>query len=111
LVICDEIIGWIKRFTQPVEVNDETLALDLIDEIKAEGQYLADPHTTTHFRQDWYSKLFDRQNIDGWKAAGGTTLGQRAALKARQTLSKHQPAPLPGDMLAALNRIIERAAR
>ncbi len=111
LVICDEIIGWIKRFTQPVEVNDETLALDLIDEIKAEGQYLADAHTTTHFRQDWYSRLFDRQNIDGWKAAGATSLRQRAALHARQLLAKHQPDPLPDDMLAVLNRIIERAAR
>jgi trimethylamine--corrinoid protein Co-methyltransferase len=110
LVICDEIIGWIKRFTQEIEVNDETLALDLIDEIGADGQYLAAPHTTAHFREDWYPKLFDRQNIDGWKAAGSTTLCERATQKARQMLTKHPPAPLPDDMLAALDGVIERAA-
>jgi trimethylamine--corrinoid protein Co-methyltransferase len=111
LVISDEIIGWIKRFTQDVEVNDDTLALDVIAEFGADGQYLSSPHTTQHYREDWYSKLFDRQNIDGWKASGGTTLGQRAAQKARQLLTKPQRDPLPDDMLAALDQIIARAAR
>ncbi len=110
LTVCDEIIGWIKRFTQGVEVSDETLALDLIDEVVTE-QYLATPHTNTRFRQDWYPKLFDRQNIDGWKASGETRLGERAVKKTRQLLAKHQPAPLPEDMLAALNGVIEQAAR
>ncbi len=111
LVVCDEIIGWIKRFTQEVEVNDETLALDLIDEIGAEGQYLATPHTTEHFRADWYPKLFDRQNIDGWQAAGKTTLGERAAKKTRQILAGHQADPLPDEIIAALDGIIERAVQ
>jgi trimethylamine--corrinoid protein Co-methyltransferase len=109
LVVCDEIIGWIKRFTQEVEVSDETLALDIIDEIGAEGQYLADPHTTKHYRNDWYPKLFDRQNIDGWRAAGESTLGERAVQKAQKILAKHQPEPLPDDLLAALDGVIERA--
>jgi trimethylamine--corrinoid protein Co-methyltransferase len=111
LVISDEIIGWIKRFTQDIEVNDDTLALDVIAEFGADGQYLSSPHTTQHYREDWYSKLFDRQNIDGWKASGATTLGQRAAQKARQLLTRPQPDPLPDDVLAALDQVIARAAR
>ncbi len=111
LVICDEIIGWIKRFTQGIDVNTETLALDIIDEIGAEGQYLADPHTTAHYREDWYPKLFDRNNIDGWQAAGSTTLGQRAIQKARKLLDKHQLEPLPDDLIAALDQVIARAAQ
>jgi trimethylamine--corrinoid protein Co-methyltransferase len=107
MVIGDEIIGWIKRFVQPVEVSAETLALDLIDAIGAEGEYLNQPHTGEHFRQDWYSRLFDRQNIGDWEAAGGATLRQRAAAQARKLLATHQPDPLPADMLAALDRIVE----
>jgi trimethylamine--corrinoid protein Co-methyltransferase len=110
LVICDEIIGWIKRFTQEVEVSDETLALDVIAEFGADGQYMSSPHTSAHFREDWYPTIFDRQNIDGWRARGRLTVGERAARKARQLLASHQPDPLPGDLLAALDRIIERAA-
>ncbi len=109
-VIGDEIIGWIKRFTQAVEVNDETLALDVIEEFGADGRYLSAPHTAAHYREDWYPKIFDRQNMDGWRAAGSTSLRERATQKARQILAKHQPDPLPDDLLAALNGIIERAA-
>jgi trimethylamine--corrinoid protein Co-methyltransferase len=111
LVVCDEIIGWIKRFVQEVEVSDETLALDVIHEIGAEGQYLADPHTTQHYRNDWYPNLFDRQNIDGWQAAGSLALGERAIKKTRQILAAHQPEPLPDDLIAALDGIIQRAER
>ena len=108
LVICDEIIGWIKRFTQSIEVNDDTLALDLIDEIGADGQYLAEPHTLTHYREDWYPSLFDRQNIDGWKADGQRTLRDRARQKANQILAEHQPEPLPDALIDALDAIIEQ---
>jgi trimethylamine--corrinoid protein Co-methyltransferase len=111
MVICDEIIGWIKRFTQDVEVNEETLALDVIDELGAEDQYLASPHTTAHFREDWFPRIFDRQNIDGWRAGGSTSAGVRAARKARQILADHHPEPLPDAVLAALDHIIQRAAQ
>lgn len=109
VVICDELIGWIKRFMQEVEVNDETLALDLIDALGPDGQYLGEPHTRAHFREDFYPQLLDRQHPDNWKAAGGATLRARAVARAREILAGHQPEPLPADVLAQLDRIIERA--
>lgn len=109
MVICNELINWVKRFVQEIEVNDETLAMDLIAEYGADGQYLNTAHTTDHFREDWYSRLFDRQNIAGWEKAGSTTLRQRAVAQARKLLTEHQPEPLPNDILAALDHIIERA--
>ncbi|MEJ2148475.1 MAG: trimethylamine methyltransferase family protein [Chloroflexota bacterium] len=109
LVICNELIGWVKRFMQGLEVSDETLALDLIDEVGPDGQFLAAPHTGEHFREDWYPKLLDRQNFDGWQAAGGLTLRERAAKQARAILAEHQPEPLPDDMVRALDAVVERA--
>jgi trimethylamine--corrinoid protein Co-methyltransferase len=109
MVICSDLIDWIKRFAQGIEVNEETLALDLIDEIGADGQYLNAPHTTDHFREDWYSRLFNRQNISDWEKGGSTTLRQRAVRHARKILDEYQPEPLSNDIVAALDRIIERA--
>ncbi|MBP8973687.1 MAG: trimethylamine methyltransferase family protein [Anaerolineae bacterium] len=111
MVLCNELIAWVKRFAQPVEVSDETLALDLIFENGADGQYLNTPHTGEHFRQDWYSRLFDRQNIADWEKAGSTTLHQRAVAQARKLLAEHQAEPLPADTLAALDRILETGRR
>jgi trimethylamine--corrinoid protein Co-methyltransferase len=110
VVICDEIISWIRRFVQGLEISDETLALDMIDEIGPDGQFLDTAHTTTHFREDWYPKLFNRQNHDSWQAAGGTTLRQRAIEKAKRLLAEHTPEPLPDDVVRQLDKVIEKAS-
>ena len=109
MVICDELIGWIKRFMQGLEVNEETLALDLIDEVGPDGQYLDKAHTLQHFREDWYPRLIDRQNYDGWLAAGGKTLRQRANEKVRRILEEHQPEPWPADIIARIDGVVRRA--
>ena len=62
----------------PAEINDETLALDLIDEIGPDGDFLSSEHTLKHYREDWYPKLFDRRNFEDWNSAGTKTLRTRA---------------------------------
>ncbi len=105
VIICDELINYVKQFMRPLEINDETLALDLIDQIGPAGDYLSSEHTLKHYREDWYPKLFDRRNYDEWKRLGGTTLRQRAHAKALKLLASHQPEPLPAEVQAQLDAI------
>ena len=109
LVICDEILSWLGHFVRGVEINDETLALDLIDEVGPDGQFLDSDHTLRHFRELWYPSLFDRNNYDGWLAKGGTTLAERAAERVASILAEHKPEPLPDDVAQAVHAVIERA--
>jgi len=109
LVICDEILSWLKHFMRGVEINDETLALDLIDQIGPDGQFLDSDHTLKHFRELWYPSLFDRGNFDGWLASGGKTLNERAAERVQTILGEHKPEPLPGDVAQAVHTIVKRA--
>jgi trimethylamine--corrinoid protein Co-methyltransferase len=109
LVLCDEIVGWVKHFVAPVEVSDETLALDLIDEIGPDGQFLDTEHTLAHFREHWYPTVFDRHNYDRWQAAGGKSLAERAVERVSKILAEHQPEPLPGDIARKVKAIVQRA--
>ncbi len=109
LVICDEILGWLAHFIRGVEVNEETLAVDLIDEIGPDGQYLDSEHTLAHFRERWYPTLLDRNNYDNWQAKGGKTLGQRAADRVESILAEHKPEPLPEDVAQAVHAVVKRA--
>lgn len=109
LVICDEIVGWLEHFVRGVEINDETLALDLIDEIGPDGHFLDSDHTFKHFRERWYPNLFERDNYEGWLASGGQTLGERAAERVAAILAEHQPEPLPHDIAQKLRAIVRRA--
>jgi len=109
IVICDEIISYTKHFMQEVEVNDETLALDVIDQVGPDGDFLGNKHTLKHFRQDWYPSLFERRNYDGWKKAGGKTMRQRAQEKAVEILAHHQPEPLSDEVVKKLDQIVAQA--
>ncbi len=109
LVICNEIVGWIERVVAPVEINDETLALDLIDQIGPDGSYLDSDHTMDHFRDRWYPKVFDRGNYDQWMGAGGLSLAERAAKRVDTILEEHQPNSLPEDIQHKIKAIVQRA--
>jgi trimethylamine--corrinoid protein Co-methyltransferase len=111
LALCDEIVGWLEHFTSGLEINDETLALDLIDEVGPDGQFLDSDHTLAHFRDLWYPTLFDRNNHDGWLANGGKTLTERATERVKSILAEHQPEPLSEDVAQAVRAVLERAEK
>jgi len=109
LVICNEIVSWIKAYLKPLEVSDETLALDLIAQVGAHGQYLKVEHTRKHFRDHWYPDLFERGTYTDWVQKGSHTLVERAAAQVEKTLAEHQVEPLSADVQARLSEIVKRA--
>jgi trimethylamine--corrinoid protein Co-methyltransferase len=109
LVICNEIVGWLEHALAPMEISDETLALDLIDQLGPEGNYLDSDHTMAHFRERWYPDLFERGNYDQWQAKGATSLGERAVERVEKILAEHEPEPLPEDVAQAVHAVVERA--
>jgi trimethylamine--corrinoid protein Co-methyltransferase len=110
IVICDELIAYTRHFMKGLEITDETLALDLIDEIGPDGDFMSSTHTLKHFREDWYPKLFDRRNHEEWRAAGGKTLRQRARDRALDLLEHHRPEALPAPVQQQIDHIVEGAS-
>jgi trimethylamine---corrinoid protein Co-methyltransferase len=111
LVICAEIVSWLKRFVAPTEVNEETLALDLIDELGPEGSFMNSEHTLAHFREHWYPSLFERNNYDRWQSAGGKSLGERASERVTSILSRDPIEYLTDDVIDLLKEIRIRAGQ
>lgn len=109
VVICDELIAYTKQFMKGLEVNEETLALDVIDEVGPDGDYMGTQHTHKHFREDWYPKLFERRNFAAWEKAGAKSMRQRAREKALNILETHKPEPLPQDVQQQIDRIVAQA--
>ena len=109
VVICDEIIAYTKHFMKEVEVNDDTLALDIINKVGPDGDFISNKHTQKNYRKDWYPQLFERRNYDGWKKGGGKTMRQRAQEKALKILETHKPEPLPNEVIKQLDEIVNAA--
>jgi trimethylamine--corrinoid protein Co-methyltransferase len=106
LAVCDELAGWIRHFQRGIEVNAETLALDLIAELGPEGDFLSSEHTVRHFREDWMPALFDRNHFEGWAAAGAKGLGARVQERVEQVLATHKPAPIPPESRREIEEIL-----
>jgi trimethylamine--corrinoid protein Co-methyltransferase len=109
LVMCDEAVGWIKRFREPVAVNDETLALGTIFE--ADGDFIATQHTVRHYREDWKPSISDRGSYESWKAGGGKSFRERARDRVNGILAEHRPPELATDVRKRLAEITRRAER
>jgi trimethylamine--corrinoid protein Co-methyltransferase len=109
IVICNEIIGFVRRLMRGIELSPETLALDVIDEVGPGGNYLGTSHTVRHFREAWSPRLFDRRTHQAWVDAGEPSLLKTAQEIARQAIATSPASPLPAETLAALREIIVEA--
>lgn len=110
LMLCTEIVSWIKGFLKEMIVDDDSLALDLIAEKGSNGQYLDTEHTHRHFRERWYPDLFERKTFDAWMNDGEKTLARRAGEKVERILEEHNPEPLPQDIMEKIRKIVGRTA-
>jgi trimethylamine--corrinoid protein Co-methyltransferase len=104
----DELIEWIQRYWQPLEISEETLALDLIHAIGPDGHFLETDNTLNHFRALWTPSLLDRLDFETWSAKGSLTLQERAKQKVLEIIDSHRAAPLASQVVARLEDIVAR---
>lgn len=109
VVICDEIISWLKTSMRGLEINADTLALDVIHEHALSGDFLGTEHTLRHVRDGWQPRLVDRRNYEQWMANGGSSMRERAGRKLKEILDAEPRHILPPDLERRLKRITERA--
>ena len=108
IALANDYLGFIRAATDGVVVNDETLALDVIEELGPTGTYLNHDHTMRHFREPFYSNLADKGGYAAWEKRGSTTMEERAAKMIDDLLAKHKPEPLPEDVQKAIHEIVLR---
>ncbi len=59
-VMANDTIGFLRAATKGVKVDDETLALDVIDEQGPTGSYLSHPHTLKHYKEPFIPSFLIR---------------------------------------------------
>jgi trimethylamine--corrinoid protein Co-methyltransferase len=112
LILHNEIAGIVLRTDRAFEVNEETLAFDLIKKVGIGGDYLAERHTRTNMRRDyWYPPLTDRASYETWVTKGAKDFKTRALERARKILADYKPEPLAPDVSRRLDEILEKVKK
>jgi trimethylamine--corrinoid protein Co-methyltransferase len=105
MVLCDEIIGWLRRYLRDTEVSGRSLALEAIREAGPDGDFLAAENTLAHLPEEWKPALFDRSSYETWAGEGELSLESRANRRARALIAERRVEPLPEAVRAELARL------
>jgi trimethylamine--corrinoid protein Co-methyltransferase len=109
IIIDMESLAMMQHFLQDVEISDETLALDMIDEVGPGGHHLGTPHTQARFRSEFYANfLSDRQNYESWEQSGVGDAAQRANTLWKEILKTYERPPLDEAIKEAVEDFIGR---
>jgi trimethylamine--corrinoid protein Co-methyltransferase len=99
-VVDDEILGMVMRAVEGVNVNEDTIAFDLIKDVGPGGNFVTAKHTRQYMRREHYQPLLsDRDSRDDWTAKGAKDTWQRAAQRVNEIL-EGEGHSLQGDLRA-----------
>ncbi len=105
-IIDNDINGMALRVLQGIEVNDDTLALDVIKAVGPGGNYLTQRHTLKYARSnEFYIPIgVDRNSRVAWEKAGAKDARERAREIAREILSQKRPQLIPAKIDSEIRR-------
>ena len=107
----DEIVRMIKHLKQGIEVNAETLSVDLIHEIGPSGEFLSHDTTLSKMKSLSQTHLFDRNNREDWENKGQPNSYAKALSRAIDILDNHEPEPLHASAARQISAIVEEAEK
>lgn len=110
LLMDAEFVHMFKRAEQGIEVNEDTLALDVITAVGPAGNYLGQRHTLKYMRKEISTaKLIDRKSASLWEKEGSLNIVQRANKEAKRIFTEYEPERLDEEIQKKLDSIIEAA--
>lgn len=112
LVLCDEIIAYVRRVTRGFEFTRELAGIDVMRKVGPGGNYLSEDHTLKYFKQEhWRPSLFNRYTPDVWREKGSKSCRESAIEKTLHILETHRAEPLAPDVQSRIDEIARRAEK
>lgn len=107
-IIDDETVGMVKRIRRGIEVNEDSLALEVIKEVGPAGHFLDKSHTFAHVRSEFHQPvLSDRSTYGAWQKKGARQAMEAANKKWKEVLENYEPPELPASVEKDLQRFVD----
>jgi trimethylamine--corrinoid protein Co-methyltransferase len=109
MVVDAEMIQGMTEFMRPLEVNDDTLAVDAIKEVGPGGHFFGSAHTLARYENAFYAPLVsDWRNYETWRQAGAVEAAQHANAIWKQLLAEYTPPPIDPAIDEALKAYVAK---
>jgi trimethylamine--corrinoid protein Co-methyltransferase len=108
-ILDNEIAKWTNRFLRGIDVNPETLALDVIKDVGPGGHFLEQRHTLNLFREEHLiSPLMSREYLLEWPASEAEDIVVQAREQVEEILASHHPPELDPEVKTSIQGILTR---
>jgi trimethylamine--corrinoid protein Co-methyltransferase len=107
MVLTNEIISMTRRFVEGVQLDDESLALEVIHKVGPGGEFLVQDHTLAHWRELWTPKIFDRSRQEIWEKQGSKDMRSRLREATMALVDNHSVVPLSDSMESDIEAILK----
>jgi trimethylamine--corrinoid protein Co-methyltransferase len=112
LVIDDDMYERILQICEGIDVNPDTLGLDVIASVGPNRQFLAEPHTLKYLRREFHpATLASRLNPEAWLEAGAKDSAGLAAGRVKAILESALEARLETRVTAELAHLTALAEK
>ena len=105
LVLGDEIAGYARALTSPIDIGGDDVALDEIQAVGPGGNHLATRMTRARHRDFWRPSLLDQHTHDRWAAQEAGSLLERVRARLRELLAAPPAFTMDAGAAALLDKI------
>ncbi|MEE2980628.1 MAG: trimethylamine methyltransferase family protein [Pseudomonadota bacterium] len=100
MAVDDEMISNIRRAMRGIEVTDDTLSVEVIEQVaRGPGHFLGAAQTLELMESEYvYPRLADRATPDEWRESGSTDIWDRARDRVTIILAEHYPDHIASDL-------------
>ncbi len=111
-VIDNDMATVVSRILKGIDVSDNTLAVEVLEEVGPLGHFLSHKHTREFFKKEHIiPPLADRRDYTTWRKDGSKELKRVARETASKILQEHKPAPLEDSIKKELEAIVKKVEK
>ncbi|MCK5505357.1 MAG: trimethylamine methyltransferase family protein, partial [Thermodesulfovibrionia bacterium] len=99
------IIGMIRRLLAGINVDKDTLGLDVIEKVGPGGNYIMEDHTVDHMMKEFfYPELSVRSIFDVWEKEGRPSMMSRANSMVKEILEEEKDGLLDINLISEIKK-------
>ncbi|MCB9947503.1 MAG: trimethylamine methyltransferase family protein [Rhodospirillaceae bacterium] len=109
IILDAEMLQMMAAFFEPLETDEDSLAVTAIDEVGPGKHFFQSPHTMARYEGAFYAPLLsDWRNFETWRESGSVEATQRANRIWKTLLETYEQPPLDLAILEELEAFVAR---
>ncbi|MGD9996481.1 MAG: trimethylamine methyltransferase family protein [Ilumatobacteraceae bacterium] len=109
MILDADLLQMVTQIMDPIAIDDESFAIDTIDEVGPGGHFFGTQHTQDRFRTAFYKPLIsDWRNYESWQEAGSPQAPDKVKVLVERFLEAYEPPAMDPAIRAELDAFVER---